>query len=49
MAGGLTVAEVSEPLAKHQRRHNRERPHSALDCRSPMEHLAKLQNLQMAA
>ena len=46
---GLTVAEVSGALARHQRRRNTERPHSALDHLSPMEHLVKLQNLQMAA
>ena len=47
--GGLTVAEVAPALARHQRWHNVERPHSALDYLSPMEHLVKLQNLQMAA
>ena len=47
--GGLTVAEVSGALARHQRRHKTERPHSALDHLSPMEHLVKLQNLQKAA
>lgn len=47
--GGLTVSAVSQALAKHQQWHNTERPHSALDYRSPMEQLVKLQNLQMAA
>ena len=41
--GGLAVAEVSSALARHQRWHNTERPHSALDYLSPMEHLVKLQ------
>ena len=47
--GGLTVAEVSGALARRQQWHNTERPHSALDHLSPMEHLVKLRNLQMAA
>ena len=47
--GGLTVAAVSGALAKHQQWHNSERPHSALDYLSPMEHLVNLQNLQKAA
>ena len=47
--GGLTVSGVSQALAQHQQWHNAERPHSALDHRSPMEHLVKLQNLQKAA
>ena len=47
--GDLTVSAVSPALSQHQRWHNAERPHAALDHRSPMEHLAQLQNLQMAA
>ena len=47
--GGLTVAEAAPALALHQKWHNAERPHSALDHLSPMEHLVKLQNLQTAA
>ena len=45
----LTVSAVSDALAKHQRWHNAERPPSALDYDSPLEHLAKLQNTPMAA
>ena len=41
--GDLTVSAVSEALARHQRWHNRERPHSALGFATPMEQLAKLQ------
>lgn len=47
--GDLTVSAVSEALARHQRWHNRERPHSALDFATPLEQLAKLQNKQLAA
>ncbi len=47
--GALTVSAVSDALAKHQRWHNAERPPSALDYDSPLEHLAKLQNTPMAA
>ena len=39
--GEMTVAEVAPALAKHQAWHNAERPHSALDYDSPLEHLAK--------
>ena len=47
--GDLTVSAASPALSRRQRWHNTERPHAALDHRSPMEHPAQLQNLQMAA
>ena len=39
--GDLTVKAASEPLMKYQHFYNHERPHYALDMRTPMEYLAK--------
>ena len=47
--GGLAVSAASPALSRRQRRLNAERSHAALDHRSPMEPLAQLQNLQIAA
>ena len=47
--GDLTVSAISQALAEHQRWHNAQRPHAALDYRSPLEHLEQLENAQKAA
>ena len=47
--GDLTVSAVSRALAEHQRWHNAQRPHAALDYRSPLEHLEQLESAQMVA
>ena len=46
--GELAVASVAASLAEHQRWHNHERPHSALD-RSPCEHPALLESTPSSA